>query len=91
MTPSDWATCSNASVAVKAVDLLMIETAKAQHQELFDIAEDAPEEIIGSGGSEDIDGLFDIPLRARPWPGRVGPLHNIDELLLPAKSSCPML
>jgi hypothetical protein len=51
----------------------------------IDIAEGAPEEIIGVRGMEDIDLRFGIPLWAGPWRVCVRPTKYVHELLLPVK------
>jgi len=73
----------------QTVDFLRIEIAKAHPQDFFDVAESAPEEIVGSRGVEDINGCFWVPLWARPRWVRVWPAQYGDKLLLFAEVVMP--
>ena len=65
----------------QTVDFLRIEAAEAHSQDFFDVAEGAPQEVVGLRRMEDIDGLFGIPLWAWPWRRRVRPAQYGDQLI----------
>lgn len=69
----------------QTVDFLRIEIAKPHPQDFFDVAEGAPEEIVGLRGVEDVDRCFGIPLWARPWWICVWPAQYIYDLRLTAE------